>query len=157
MLFLISAKFPFHTCNKMKVCEPITVTYNDTGVKSASSFLSIYKVCFKQTYIFSCSLTSNTPPSTACMTLTAYWWMCHFSPFVWWAHQHFTTSVLFSQKSPPLETPSPLWALSVIPRPLQFHPSVWTGVQFQTTITLDVKTRSSTGSEGSRKIVHHSH
>lgn len=85
--------------------------------------------------------------------LTAFWWMCHFSTFVWQVHHHFTTSVLFSHESPWLEAPLLLQAPAVVLLPLQLWPSVWTGVQFQSAIALDTKTKGSRESQGLMKVV----
>lgn len=126
-------------------------------VKSISLFLSIYRVRFKQIYThYSTFPWPLTPLPASHMTLTAFWWMCHFSPFVWKPHQHFTACALFSQKSLRLETPSPLWALSVIPRPLQLRPSIWTGVQFQSAITR-CENKELYRVRGSLNLVHSSH
>lgn len=94
---------------------------------------------------------------TCPVVLTAFWRMCHFSTFVWQSHQHFTASVLFSQESPWLEAPLLLQAPSVVLLPLQLWPSVWTGVQFQSAITLDTKTKGSRESLGPMKVVSYPH
>lgn len=87
------------------------------------------------------------------VVLTPFWWMCHFSTFVPQPHSHFTAAVLFSQASAWLEVPLLLWAPSVVLLPLQLWPPVWTGVQFQSAITLDTKTKGSRGSLGPMEVL----
>lgn len=86
------------------------------------------------------------------VVLTPFWWMCHFFTFVLQSHQHFTASFLFSQESAWLEVALLLQAPSVVLLPLQLRPSVWTGVQFQSEITLDTKTKGCRGSLGPMKV-----